>query len=109
MNYDDCRRGMMDWAARLSSLFDRVLMATNLLLDGDAMRMQPEPPASKWCDRAQRVASCCRDGYSQLISLTLWVRRGGAHGRSVAAECMKMDAEMLTQYLRRRRCAAGTK
>ena len=39
--------------------------------------------------------------------LTLWVRIGGARGRSVAAECMKMEARRVTQYFRMRRDAAG--
>ena len=91
INYDDGRRGSKGWEARISSLLNHVRMATKLLVEGDAMRMFPEPKVNER-DRVERDASRCSDEYSQLISLTLWVRIGGARGGSVAAECMKMEA-----------------
>ena len=108
INNAEGRLDDQDWPARIHSLLMRVRMATKLLVEGDAMRMQPEPKGN-WRDRVQRAASRCSDEYSQLISLTLWVRIGGARGRSVAAECMKMEARRVTQYLRRRIWEAGTR
>ena len=95
-------KGEHDWEARLSSLHEHVRMATKRLSDGDMRRSKLPTPQDISCD-----ASRCSAEYSQVVSLALRVRICGARGRSVAAECMTMEARRVTQYLRRRRDAAG--